>query len=436
MLGGGFMNRGFIGALCLSVTFALLAGCSGSQPPIGAPGAAQSALVPGTGGPALTHKTGVVETVLYSFGSHALDGQWPRAGLINVNGTLYGATFAGGTHRRGRICGGNDGCGAVFSVTPSGTETVLYGLFAGGPHGANPAAALISFKGKLYGTTYYGGVNECPSGSGCGTVFSITPTGSYHVLHRFNGSGGALPQAKLLSVNGTFYGTTAVGGATNCGNVNGCGTVFSITPTGSYQVLHRFTGGSDGDSPQAGLINVNGKFYGTTSGGGKYGRGTVFWITPSGSEKVLHAFTQSDGKNPQAGLNNVDGKLFGTTYDGGNHSQGTVFSITTSGTARVLYRFAGGSDGAHPSAGLISVNGKLYGTTESGGGTVCGEGCGTVFSISTDGAETVLHSFDGGTTADGAYPQAGLIYLDGTLYGTTGSGGANGNGTVYTITGF
>ncbi|MFZ0363198.1 MAG: choice-of-anchor tandem repeat GloVer-containing protein [Candidatus Cybelea sp.] len=234
-------------------------------------------------------------------------------------------------------------------------------------------------------------------------------------------------------MNGTLYGTTTNGGAGNC--ADGCGTVFSITPTGKYHLLYSFAAGHDGEYPYSGLIDVNGKLYGTTFGGGRRGVGTVFSITTSGSEKVLHAFTASDGKYPQAGLINVNGKLFGTTQSG-THSHGTIFSITTTGTEKVLHRFGGGSDGAYPYAVLINVNGTLFGTTQSGGGAGCGSGgCGTVYSVTTTGAETVLHAFKGGAT-DGAYPQAGLINSNGTLYGTTGTGGANGDGTVYTITGY
>jgi uncharacterized repeat protein (TIGR03803 family) len=380
------------------------------------------------------HEASAVETVLYSFGGHKRDGQWPRATLISVNGTLYGTTYGGGTHHGGLVCGGTDGCGTVFSITPSGTETVLYRLFAGGPHGAHPWGELINFEGKLYGTTAYGGFNECPSDWGCGTVFSIATTGAEKVLHRFTGSGGAYPQAGLVNVNGTFYGTTASGGSTNCDG--GCGTVFSITPSGTYHLLYSFAGGNDGANPLAELINVNGILYGTTFGGGRQDDGTVFSITTSGSEKVLHAFTGSGGKYPQAGLVDVNGTFYGTT-ESGSHSEGTVFSVTPTGTEKVLHRFTGGSDGANPYADLINVNGTLYGTTVSGGGGGCGSGgCGTVFSITTAGGETVLHSFAGGNTGDGQLPQAGLLYVDGTLYGTTGTGGASGEGTVYTITGF
>ena len=389
----------------------------------------QSTLVPGIAEPALKEKSGVAETVLYSFGSQVHDGAGPQARLIDVNGKLYGTTYSGGTYHRGRDCARADGCGTVFSITPSGTETVVYGLFAGVSHGANPAARLIDVKDKLYGTTAYGGVNECQPGYGCGTVFSVTTTGTEKLLHHFHGSDGELPQAGLIDANGTFYGTTSAGGA------SGNGTVFSITPSGTYHLLYSFAGGNDGEDPETGLLNVDGKLYGTTYAGGKYDCGTVFSITTTGTEKVLHRFNGSDGKNPVAGLIPVNGKLYGTTVQGG-HSQGTVFSITTTGAERVLYRFVGRSDGAQPYAGLINVNGTLYGTTQYGGGAGCASnGCGTVFSITTKGAETVLHAFEGGTT-DGGYPQAALIYLNGTLYGTTRSFGAYGDGTVYTITGF
>jgi uncharacterized repeat protein (TIGR03803 family) len=95
----------------------------------------------------------------------------------------------------------------------------------------------------------------------------------------------------------------------------------------------------------------------------------------------------------------------------------------------VLYSFKGGSeDGEYPEAGLINVKGTLYGTTYDGGAN----GDGTVFAITTSGAETVLHSFKGGS-GDGEDPEAGLLNVKGTLYGTTFEGGANGDGTVFSL---
>ena len=95
----------------------------------------------------------------------------------------------------------------------------------------------------------------------------------------------------------------------------------------------------------------------------------------------------------------------------------------------MLYSFEGGSkDGAYPEAGLLNVNGTLYGTTYEGGGATGG---GTVFAITTSGKETLLHSFTG--SGDGEYPNAGLIDVSGTLYGTTADGGANDGGTVFLL---
>jgi uncharacterized repeat protein (TIGR03803 family) len=231
--------------------------------------------------------------------------------------------------------------------------------------------------------------------------------------------------AGLINVKGTLYGTTFLGGA------NGDGTVFKLTTSGTETVLHNFpTGSRDGYFLYAGLLNVKGTLYSTTYAGGASSFGTVFSITTSGAETVLYSFkgAPGDGLFPYAGLINVKGTLYGATYEGGANYDGTVFAITTSGAETVLYSFKGGSgDGEDPEAGLINVKGTLYGTTYEGGAN----GDGTVFKITTSGAETVLHSFGG--LGDGALPLAGLLNFEGTLYGTTYEGGANGDGTVFSL---
>lgn len=421
-------------ALVIGAALALLAGCGGSQPPIGVPDT-----MPHTSALAARAK-GTNYGVIYSF-SGSPDGGYPDASLIDVGGTLYGTTEGGGRYNEG---------GTVFSVTPGGAENVLHS-FGNSPDGNNPEAGLMDASGTLYGTTSSGGANtrtgRC-TGSDyfpCGTVFSITPNGTESVLHSFGaGTDGLNPVASLIDVKETFYGTTENGGIGKRCN-GGCGTVFSISPGGTYRVLHRF-GRSDGDGrkPASPLIEVKGKLYGTTSGGGAYGLGTVFSISLSGRERVLHSFGQgTDGAVPSAALIDVDGRLYGTTAVGGyltsshscNHTNscGTVFSITQSGTEKILYRFTGDPDGAHPVAALVSVKGKLYGTTEFGGPYFCDYGgtCGTVFSITPSGAEKVLHSFGAGT--DGVDPAAALIDVNGTLYGTTTGGGMYDHGTVFTL---
>jgi len=396
-------------ALSVCVVVAILAGCGGGS---GTP------LSPSlTGLTAERMRPGVAYKSLYSFDGK--DGGTPWAGLVNVKGTLYGTTTVGGAN-----CTSSGGCGTVFAITPSGKEHVLYSFKGGSGDGANPYAGLIDVNGTFYGTTNAAGdyASGC-YGHGCGTVFEVSTSGNEHVLHSFKGgkTDGANPYAGLINVNGTLYGTTSVGGGSGCSfyGGKGCGTVFSITPSGKETVLYSFGGGSyDGTNPSAGLINVKGKLYGTTEGGGCCGGGTVFSITPSGKETVLYSFDSGsgDGANPYAGLVNVNGTLYGTTVAGGAYCNaegcGTVFELSTSGKEHVLHSFRGGSgDGKYPYAGLIDVNGTLYGTTSSE----------TAFAITTSGKETVLHSFGG--SGDGAKPYADLINVNGTLYGTTAGGG-------------
>jgi uncharacterized repeat protein (TIGR03803 family) len=302
------------------------------------------------------------ETTLHSFEGY--DGVGPLAGLIDMKGTFYGTTIGGGDSGS---CGSSSYCGTVFSMTPSGKETVLHN-FSAGADGAEPDADLIHVKTTLYSTTLLGGATDG------GTVFAITTSGKERVLHSFGGKGdGALPRAGLTDLNGTLYGTTGGGGTSNDG------TVFSITTSGNETVLHNFSGGTDGAAPFADLIDVNGTLYGTTGGGGTSNAGTVFSIKPSGKEAVLYSFKggKTDGAHPWAGLANVNGTLYGTTVNDGATGDGTLFSVTLSGKETVLHSFARYEDGQYPYADLLDDNGTLYGTTAYGGVY----GYGTVFSL-------------------------------------------------------
>ena len=139
---------------------------------------------------------------------------------------------------------------------------------------------MIDVRGTFYGTTEVGGARtsgkSCNVVNKCGTVFSITPPGTEKVLHRFvgNKNDGAGPVASLIDVKGTLYGTTEYGGA------YGDGTVFSISTSGSEHLLHSFGSGTDGKLPATALIEMDGTLYGTTTGGGTYQHGTVFGLTP------------------------------------------------------------------------------------------------------------------------------------------------------------
>jgi len=280
--------------------------------------------------------------------------------------------------------------------------------------------------------------------------FGIRPAASSEkVLYRFHGGAdGRGPEAQLIKGNnGALYGTTYYGGGgTGCNDGDrGCGTVFELTLQRTETVLYAFNGGSDGAYPLSNLVmDGSGNLYGTTEEGG-LGSGTVFKLAPDGTETVLYAFQGApDGWAPEGNLvADSSGNLYGTTYYGGGTGGnecgeggcGTVFKVTPDGTETVLHAFQGGNDGYAPSGGVILDNqGNLYGTTlEGGGGTGCsGFGCGTVFEVAANGTETVHHVFEGGN--DGIAPWDSPI-LDGrgNLYGTTVEGGAQNLGTVFKL---
>ena len=106
-------------------------------------------------------------------------------------------------------------------------------------------------------------------------------------------------------------------------------------------------------------------------------------------------------------------------------------------TETVLHSFGSQGDGGLPYAGLLKINGKLYGTTFSGGATACGQydECGTVFVVDIEtGSEDLLYSFCSKKNCiDGSNPYGGLIDVNGTLYGTTVAGGTKFDGTVFSI---
>ncbi|MGB8886055.1 MAG: choice-of-anchor tandem repeat GloVer-containing protein [Candidatus Korobacteraceae bacterium] len=387
---------------------------------------------------------GWTETLLHSFNYSTGDGAYPYAGLtIDGSGKLYGTTYEGGIH----------GYGAVFELAPNGsggwTETVLHSFNYNGVDGAYPYTALIfDGSGKLYGTTYEGGMH------GDGAVFELAPNGSggwtETILHSFNynGADGANPYASLIFDHaGNLYGTTSYGG------IHYVGAVFELSPNGSggwtETILHSFNfNGTDGYYPYAGLISdAAGNLYSTTYYGGRYTVGTMFELSPNGSggwtEKTPYSFDYNgtDGAYPEAGLiSDAAGNFYGTTSSGGIYDAGTVFELSPNGsggyTHKLLYSFGNGTDGSYPYAGLVlDGSGNLYGTTSYGGIHYY---YGTVFELSPNGSggwtETLLHSFNY-NGSDGAYPYAGLIRDgSGNLYGTTESGGIHGYGTVFEFT--
>ena len=380
-------------------------------------------------------------TTLASF--NGTDGNQPISALVQgSDGNFYGTTIYGGPSTRGN----------VFKVTPSGTLTNLYAFCPQQPctDGWQPYTGLVQgTDGNFYGVTARGGPTDH------GTIFRITPGGTLTTIYGFCANSsctdGSYPHGTLVqSADGNFYGTTLQGGNLSCNPNNGCGTIFKVTSSGTLTTLYMFCSQSncaDGQYPYDGVIKAtDGSFYGTASSGGNTncssGCGTVFKITSSGTYTLLHSFTYADGSRPWGALVQAsDGNLYGTTAGGGSSNCstgcGTVFKMTAAGSLTSLYSFCEQTncpDGSVPLAGLVqATDGNLYGTTQVGG-TSNG---GVIFRVTSSGAVTTAYKFCSlSNCSDGATPEGALIQAsDGYLYGTAAEGGANQKGTVFRFTG-
>jgi uncharacterized repeat protein (TIGR03803 family) len=320
--------------------------------------------------------------------------------------------------------------------------------------GMYPNGGLVLSSNVLYGTTWEAGAN------GNGTVFSIQTDGSHlAILHTFSAPhvtsvtftnpDGAKPQQTLALQSNVLYGTTSQGGP------GGYGTVFKVKTDGTgFTNLYYFKGGTDGLNPEGGVVVVGGTVYGSTTSGGTVGGGTVYRVNTDGSGyKIIHSFSgaANDGGVAVGELVEANGVLYGVTRGGGGTiGHGVVFALSTNANGSAagytnLYVFHGSptpgtistnNEGASPEAALLLSNGTLYGTTSAGGTN----GAGLVFSIRTDGTHyTALHIFSyanpngANTNNDGSQPFCALALSGNTLYGTAGSAGTNGNGTVFAL---
>lgn len=319
-----------------------------------------------------------------------------------------------------------DNLGQVFKVNADGSGYTVLKDFTG-IDGANPEAGLVMLGTTLYGTTREGGANWL------GTVFKLQTDGSgFAVLKEFSGEDGAYPQAGLVQSGTTLHGTTAQGGT------NDSGTVFQISTDGTdHRIVHTFAESAwvdlgrtnaDGAQPFGSLTLSGTTLYGTAQEGGTNGQGTVFKLNLDGSGfEVLRNFSTTDGAWPSGGLALSGTTLYGTTQSGGTNGHGVVFKLNTDGSGFAVVEHFQGSDGAFPYAGLLLSGTTLYGTTAYGGRS---DG-GTIFKFNTDGSEfTVVKEF---AEDDGIGPSAGLILSGATLYGTASAGGINGFGTVFKV---
>jgi uncharacterized repeat protein (TIGR03803 family) len=401
-------------------------------------------------------------------------GSFPVGSLYLTGQVLFGVTQTGGA---------ND-LGTIFSVTTNGTWNLVteFTGVTGNRRGAFPTAGvLLLADGALYGTTTNGGVNDE------GTIYRLTLGGTYSLLREFSGPDGAQPEGGLLvGPDGALFGTTASGG------VDDAGTVFKVATTDGtawvHTVIAEFSGESTpspGASPQATLCTgPNGLMFGTTSGGGPGGFGTIFSITSTGTFASVANFTTASGWRPSGGFvaaGDGTADLIAPIYSGGVNGYGTLLRLRASGTLVVEAAF-GSPQGNNPEGGLAQLGQGLFGVTRAGGannrgtffshvpgfGTsllssftvqggarpegpltlrqdgyfygVAREGGATnrggIVKLATDGTKSLLASFTSGTgPARGHAPRAPLASgTDGNLYGVTERGGANDQGTIFSVT--
>jgi uncharacterized repeat protein (TIGR03803 family) len=362
----------------------------------------------------------------------AVKDHYPASILVrDPSGNLFG-TVGGGTY----------GCGAVIEVA-AGTGVVTTLASFNGFNGAGPDTLAQDSNGNLFGTTEYGGPgfdpNQTEVNTGYGTVFEVARnSGAITSLATFdNGNGntstGAEPEGALaMDTSGNLYGTTYTGGA------NDEGTVFEVARgTRAITTLVSFDSANTGAGPTSGVVlalDTSGNLFGTASYGGANSEGTVFEVTRAGGDNltVLASFNDAlgTGTDPEGALAiDTSGNLYGTAKGGGGAGLGTIFEYNAgNATLDPLAAFDGGN-GENPGTGVtLGAGGNLYGTTGTGGAN----GDGAVFECQS-GNDVIapLVSFN---TTNGATPAATVVIdSGGNLYGTTEAGGTDGDGTVFEI---
>ncbi len=395
------------------------------------------------------------ETLLYQF-TNGADGTSPNDLVPYSDGNFYGVTS-----------------NTMFRITPAGTLTTLY-TFCDSPGlcpNGKPLPAGLTV-GPAPDHLFFGLTANSPSPGGP-TFFQITSAGIFTKILTLPGGDGnpaaATPNAGaklLLGSDGNFYGT-------NPGPTGTSGSLFQLTPGGTFTTLHTFSAANegintDGSMPYGRLIEAaDGNFYGTTYLGGTYGGGTIFKMTPAGTVTAIYSFgaagglgaSNTDGRNPFAGvIQGTDGYLYGGTPNGGAHDIGTLFRVTTGGVLTTLHQFSNAGNltlSFAPSPAAISLgqfatlSWSLAGiiATEGGGpkqsllqgrdgnfygfGGEVQSGANTVFQLTPAGAFTTILAPPAGETEPDSLFQTSDSRFHGTnFYG----GGAGDNGSVFELT--
>lgn len=357
-------------------------------------------------------------TTLFRFACADGDQAWDV--ILGFDGNYYGVTFFGGP----------DNDGTIFKLTPLGTVTLLHSF--NGSDGSAPTSIIQAEDGNFYGSTYHGG------SLGNGTIYKMTPTGALSTLYTFDSTHGAGPYSKLtLGVDGNLYGTTSNGGDF------GGGTVYRVSLSGTITVLHSF-----GQTSTSGYGPVNrpvqgpdGNFYGSTPYGGTAAKGTLYRVTPAGTFTNIHNFTGLDGYFPVGMILGSDGNFYGTTEQGGSSGVGLIYELAIPGGLTTLHTFTV-TDGEFPFGLIQHTDGTFYGLTNA-------TNAGTLFSLSTGltpfvsplpflGASgTTIAILGTGLTGATSVsfngtPATFTVLSDSTITATVPSGAASGKITVTT----
>jgi uncharacterized repeat protein (TIGR03803 family) len=343
-------------------------------------------------------------TTLHSFPEGQTDACEPEDNIVQGrDGNMYGVGVACGTN----------GTGAVYKISKSGTESVVFNF---------PSTWSSCFSGLTLGGdgNFYGTCFTNPGGNG--GIFQLTPAGVFTDKHDFNGVNGDTEPlyAPIQAADRNFYGVTGFYPFT-------CGNVYQLTPAGVYKSLHTFSGSDCG--PASSLFQASdGNLYGTlyTCALNATGLGCVYKITTAGVFTEIYGFASSTGYGPCTGvIQGKDGKLYGATNQGAANNFGNIYKLTIAGVHTDFHDFNNTTDAScGDNVGRTNVNllqvtdGTFYGVNgingPSGGGSIYKLTSANVFSAFLFPSPFV----------DGDAPLSTLIQnTNGLVYGTTASGG-------------
>jgi len=332
--------------------------------------------------------------------------------------------------------------GTVFSLTPGGTLKVLHTFVAGTnkkyPNGNLPGLITEGPDGKIYGETIYGGVDGCNGYCGYGVLYRVNTDGSgFQVLHKYcsekNCADGEYGGELVVGTDGNLYGTTYYGG------VNNAGTIFKVTPSsGAYKVVFNFDISSSGEGPSALVVASDGTFYGL-SVSTTLGEMLFHYAEASGQFQAFPMNFPLFSGLPSSGFMltlGPGGNFYGIYAIYGTSGAG-LFEVAPDGTNLQLFPFYTTRNGAGaPQTMILASDGNLWLDNYNGIG---GEGYGDIITLSpTDGSLIQVLSPFSATAAVGAYPAELFQAADGTFWGSTyqyGKASKNhfADGTVFSL---